>query len=168
MGFLYLNGRYLPILGRFLLVVQSNMDRFPNNFHFWIAVGKLYNIGPQSFSRHKLRCMKIIIESFLKRIRFPCVGSVVFEAITISISRHVFSRRTEQFDTTQDSLGRKLTILEKWIFRSARDCFWKRHLFKNRYNKSIFCPISKRISPSRSALCPLGSAVLKFYNFENS
>ena len=155
MGVLYLNRRYLPIFDRFLLVVQSNMDRFRNGFHFWIASSKLYNIAAQSLSRHKLRCMKIIIEAFLLWIRFPCVSSVVFEAITISISRHVFSRRTEQFGTTHDSLGRKLTILEKCILRSARDCFWNRQLFRNRYNKSIFCPISKRITLRRVGLSAL-------------
>ena len=168
MGVLYLNRRYLPIFDRFLLVVQSNKDRFWNGSHSWIASSRLYNIAAQSLSRHKLRCMKIIIESFLLLNRFPCVSSIVFEAITISISRHVFSRWTEQFGTTHDSLGRKLTILEKCIFRSARDCFWNRQLFENRYNKSIFCSISKRISFSGSALCPLGSAILKFYNLENS
>ena len=89
--FLYLNRRYLPILDRFLLVDESNMNRFSNGFHPRKALGKLYNIAAQSFSRHKLRCMKIIIESFLGCIRFPCVSSVVFEAITISISRDVLS-----------------------------------------------------------------------------
>ena len=168
MVFLYLNGRYLPIFDRFLLVVQSNNYRFPNGFHCRIVVGKLYNIAAQSLSRHKLRCMKIIIEAFSGWIRFPCVSSVVFKAITISISQHVFSRRTEQFDTTHDSLGRKLTILENHFSRSARTWIWKRRLFSNHHNKSNFCPILKRISPPGRNSCLLDSALLKFVNFENS
>ena len=61
MGFLYINRRYLPIFNRFLLVVESNINRFWNGFHSRIAFSKLYNIAAQSLSRHKLRCMKIII-----------------------------------------------------------------------------------------------------------
>ena len=57
------------------------------------------------FVATQLRCMKIIIETFLRDIRFPCVSSVVFEAITIWISRHVLARPTEQFDTMHDFLG---------------------------------------------------------------
>ena len=128
-GFLYLNRQYFRIFHHFLPVVQSNINRFSNGFLFRIAFSKLYNIAVQSLSRHKLRCIKIIIETFLRHIRFPCVSSVVFEAITISISRHVFSRRTEQFDTTRNILGQKLTILENCIFRSARIRFRKRRLF---------------------------------------
>ena len=65
MGFLYINRRYLPIFDSFLLVVESNINRFWNGFHSRIAYSKLYNIAAQSLSRHKLRCMKIIIETFL-------------------------------------------------------------------------------------------------------
>ena len=64
MQFLYLNSRYLGIFAGFLPVKTSNINRFGNSFHCWIAFGKLYNIAAQSFSRHKLRCMKIIIETF--------------------------------------------------------------------------------------------------------
>ena len=117
MGVLYLNWRYLPIFDRFWLVVQSNNNRFPNGFHSRIAFRKLYNIAAQSLSRHKLCCMKIIIESFFRRILFPCVGSVVFETITISISRHVLSRRTEQFDTTQHLSRSKIDDFRKLAFK---------------------------------------------------
>ena len=128
-GFLYLKRQYLRIFHRFLPVVQSNINRFSNGFHSRIAISKLYNIAAQSLSRNKLRCIKIIIETFLRDIRFPCVSSDVFEAITISISRHVLSCRTEQFDTRHDILGQKLTILENCIFRSARIRFRKRRFF---------------------------------------
>ena len=76
----------------------------------------LYNIAAQSLSRQKLRSAKIIIETFSGDFRFPCVSSVVFEAITISISRDVLARRTEQFNTTHDFVGRKLTNLENCKF----------------------------------------------------
>ena len=128
-GFLYLKRQYFRIFHRFLPLVQSNINRFSNGFHSRIALSNLYNIAAQSLSRNKLRCIKIIIETFLRDIRFPCVSSDVFEAITISISRHVLSCRTEQFDTRHDSLGQKLTILENRIFRSARIHFRKRRLF---------------------------------------
>ena len=105
------------------------MNRFGNGFHCWIAFSKLYNIAAHSFSRHELRCMKIIIETFLRENRFPCVSSVVFEAKSIWISRDVLARRTEQFDTTHDFLGRKLAKLENCIFRTARDRFSKTLLF---------------------------------------
>ena len=88
----------------------------------------LQHCGSQ-FSRHELRCMKIIIETFLRENRFPCVNSVDFEAKSIWISRDVLARRTEQFDTTHDFLGRKLAKLENSIFRSARDRFSKKLLF---------------------------------------
>ena len=110
-------------------VIPSNMNPFRNGFHSGIALGQLYNIAAQSLSQHKLRCIKIIIETFLRDIRFPCVSSDVFEAITISISRHVLSCRTEQFDTRHDILGQKLTILENCIFRSARIRLRKRRFF---------------------------------------
>ena len=168
MQFLYLNSRYLGIFAGFLPVKTSNINRFGNSFHCWIAFGKLYNIAAQSFSRHKLRCMKIIIETFLGGNRFPCVSSVAFEAKSIWISRDVLARRTEQFDTTNDFLGWKLAKLENCILRSARDRFSKRLFFKNRYNKSIFRPISKRIALFGRSVFPLGSAILKFINFENS
>ena len=129
MGFLYINRRYLPIFDSFLLVVESNINRFWNGFHSRIAYSKLYNIAAQSLSRHKLRSMKIIIETFLGGNRFPCVSSVVFEANSVCISRDVLVCRTEQFDTTNDFLGRKLAKLENCIFRSARDRFSKRLLF---------------------------------------
>ena len=106
------------------------MNRFRNGFHSWIALGELYNIAAQSLSRHKLRRMKIIIETFLDDKWFACVSSVVFEAKSIWISQDVLARRTEQFDTTHDFLGRKLAKLENCIFRSARDHFSKRLLFK--------------------------------------
>ena len=128
-GFLYLNRQYLRIFHRFLPVVQLNINRFQNGFHSRIALSKLYNIAAQSLSRNKLRCIKIIIETFLREIWFPCVCSVVFQAITILISRHVFSRRTEQFDTRHDFLGQKMTILENCIFSSAGIRFRKRRLF---------------------------------------
>ena len=128
-GFLYLKWQYLSIFHRFLPLVQSNINRFSNGFHSRIALSKLYNIAAQSLSRNKFRCIKIIIEFFLRDIRFPCVSSDVFETITISISRNVFSCRTKQFDTRHDFLGRKLTILENCIFRSARIRFRKRRLF---------------------------------------
>ena len=153
---------------RFSPVVKSNMNRFRNGFHCRITLGKLNNIAAQSLSRHKLRCMKIIIETFLGDNRFACVSSVVFKAIAISISRDLLARQSEHFDTTHDFLGRKLTNLENCIFRSAGDRFRKRCLSQNHYNKSIFCPILKRIGPAGSALCPLSSASLKFMNFENS
>ena len=105
------------------------MNRFENGFHCWIAFSKLYNIAAHSFSRHELRCMKIIIETFLRENRFPCVNSVDFEAKSIWISRDVLARQTEQFDTTHDFLGRKLAKLENCIFRSARDRFSKKLLF---------------------------------------
>ena len=89
MGFLYINRRYLPIFDRFLLVVQSNINRFWNGFYSRIAFSKLYNIAAQSLSRHKLRCTKIIIETFFRGYRFPCVSSIVFEAKSIWISRDV-------------------------------------------------------------------------------
>ena len=82
-GVSYLNGRYLRIFDRFLLVVQSIINRFWNGFHSRIALGMLYNIAAQSLSRNKLRCIKIIIETFERDIRFPCVSSVVFEAKSI-------------------------------------------------------------------------------------
>ena len=72
--------------------------------------------------------MKIIIETFSDN-RFPCITSVVFKATTISILQDILVRRTEQFDTTHDFLGQKLTKLEKCIFRSARDHFEKSLLF---------------------------------------
>ena len=127
---LYPKSRYLPIFDRFLPVKQSNMNRFRKGFHSRIAFVKLYNIAAQSLSWHELCCIKIIIETFLEDNRFPCVSSLVFEAITISISRDVLARRTEQYDTTHDSLGRKLTNLENCNFRSAssvlgRDTFFK-------------------------------------------
>ena len=129
MWFLYLNSHFLPIFARILPVKQSNMNRFRNSFHSRIAFSKLYITAAQSLSRHELRCMKIIIETFLRDIRFPCISSLVFEAITISISRDLLARQTEQFDTTNDFLGRKLTKLENCIFRSARDRFEKSRLF---------------------------------------
>ena len=168
MGFLFLNRRYLAIFDRFWLVAESNINRFSNGFHSRIASSKLYNIAAQSLSRNKLRCIKIIIETLKRDIRFPCVSSVVFEAKSIWISRNVLARQSEHFGTTHDFLGRKLTNLENCIFRSTRDRLRKRRLFKNRYNKSIFHLILKRIGPSGRALCPLGSALLKFLNFENS
>ena len=69
-------------------------------------------------------------ETFLRHIRFPCVCSVLFQAITISISRHVPSCRTEQFDTRHDFLGQKMTILENCIsvrseYVLGRDVFFK-------------------------------------------
>ena len=79
MWFLYPKSRYSQILARLSPVKQSNMNRFRNGFHSRIALGKLYNIAAQSLSRNKLRCMKIIIESFLDDKWFPCVSSVVFE-----------------------------------------------------------------------------------------
>ena len=129
MGFLYLNSRYLGILAGFLPVKTSNMNRFENGLHCRIAFSKLYNIAAQSLSRHELCCMKIIIETFLDYKWFACVSSVVFEAKSIWISRDVLARRTEQFDTTHDFLGRKLAELENCIIRSARDRFSKRLLF---------------------------------------
>ena len=129
MWFLYLNSCYLQIFVRFLPVIKSNMNRFRNIFHSRIEFGKLYNTAAQSLSRRKLRSLKIIIENCWTDIRFRCVSSVVFEAITISISRDVFARRTEQYDTTHDSLGRKLTNLENFNFRSASSRFRKRRLF---------------------------------------
>ena len=168
MGFSYINRRYVPIFDRFLLVVESNINRFRNGFHSWIALGELHNNAAQSLSRHKLRRMKIIIETFLDDKWFACVSSVVFEAKSIWISGNVLARRTEQFDTTHDFLGRKLAKLENCIFRSARDRFSKRLLFLNRHNKSIFRPILKRIAPFGRSFFPLGSAILKFINFENS
>ena len=129
MWFLYPKSRYTPIFARFSPVKQSNMNRFRNGFHSRIALGKLYNIATQSLSRHKLRCMKIIIETFMGDNRFACVSSVVFKAKSIWISRNVLARQSEQFDTTHDFLGRKLTKLENCIFRLARDRFRKRRLF---------------------------------------
>ena len=164
----YPKSRYSQIFARFSPVKQSNMNRFWNGFHSQIALDKLYNIAAQSLSRHKLRCMKIIIETFPDDKWFACVSSVVFEAKSIWISRDVLARWTEQFDTTHDFLGRKLAKLENCILRSARDRFSKRLLFSNRYNKSIFCPISKRISLFGRSFSSLNSAILKFINFENS
>ena len=110
MWFLYLNSRYLPIFFRISPVINSNMDRFRNGFHSRIAFCKLYNTVAQSFSQENLRSMKIIIETFLGDIWFPCVSSVVFEAVTTSISRNVLAPRT---DTTYDSLGRKFQVGQK-------------------------------------------------------
>ena len=110
-------------------VIPSNINRFRNGFHSRIALGQLYNIATQSFTRNKLRCMKIIIKTFLDDKWFACVSSVVFEAKSIWISRDVLARRTEQFDTTHNFLGRKLAKLENCIFRSARHRFSKRLLF---------------------------------------
>ena len=129
MRFSYQNSRYFRIFAGFLPVKTSNMNRFENGLHCRIASSKLYNIATQSLSRHELRCMKIIIETFLDDKWFACVSSVVFEEKSIWISRDVLARRTEQFDTTHDFLGRKLTKLENCIFRSARDRFSKRLLF---------------------------------------
>ena len=168
MGFLYPKSRYSQIFARFSPVKQSNMNRFWNGFHSRIALGKLYNIAAQSLLRHKLRCMKIIIETFSDDKWFACVSSVVFEVKSIWISRDVLARWTEQFDTTHDFLGRKLAKLENCILRSARDRFSKRLLFSNRYNKSIFRRISKRISLFGRSFSSLGRAILKFINFENS
>ena len=100
MGFLYPKSRYLPIFARFSPVIKSNMNRFRNAFHSRIALSKLWNIAAQSSSRHKLRRMKIIIKTFSGDNRFPCVSSVVFEAITISISLDLLARWTEQFGTS--------------------------------------------------------------------
>ena len=72
---------------------------------------------------------KIIIETFKGDNRFACVSSVVFKAKSIWISRNVLARQSEQFDTTHDFLGRKLTKLENCIFRLAKDRFRKRRLF---------------------------------------
>ena len=129
MGLFYLNSRYLGIFAGFLPIKTSNMNRFENGLHCRIAFSKLYNIAAQSLSRHELRCMKIIIETFSKDKWFACVSSVVFEAKSIWISRDVLACRTEQFDTTHESLGLKLAKLENCIFRSARDRFSKRLLF---------------------------------------
>ena len=83
--------------------------------------------------------MKKIIETFQVDIQFPCVSSVVFEAITIWISRDLPARRAEHFDTTHDFLGRKLTILENCIFQLGQTLFQEEtFFFKNRYNKSNF------------------------------
>ena len=90
--FLYPKSRYSQIFARFSPVKQSNMNRFRNGFHSRIALGQLYNIAAQSLSRHKLRCMKIIIETFLDDKCFACVSSVVFEAKSIWISRDVLAR----------------------------------------------------------------------------
>ena len=100
MGFLYLKSRYSPISARFLPVKQSNMNRFRNGFHSRIVLSELWNIATQSLSRHKLRRMKIIIKTCSGDNRFPCVSSVVFEAITISISLDLLARWTEQFGTS--------------------------------------------------------------------
>ena len=81
MWFLYLNTGYLRIFAGFLPIKTSNMNRFGNGFQCRIASSKLYNNAAQSLSRHELGCMKIIIETFLGENRFPCVSSVVFEAI---------------------------------------------------------------------------------------
>ena len=118
MWFLYLNSRYSTIFACFLPVIKSNMNRFRNGFHSRIAFSKLYNIAAQSLSQHTLHCMKIIIETFLSDIRFPCISSV--EAITIWISQDVRARRTEQSDTTYDFLGRKLTNLVNCIFKFGK------------------------------------------------
>ena len=168
MWFLWLNRRYLPIFDGFLPVVQSNINRFRNSFHSQIALGKLYNTAAQTLSRHKLHSMKIIIETFSGDDRFPCVSSVVFKANSIWILQNVFACQSEHFDTTHDFLGRKLTKLENCIFRSARDRFRKRRLYKNRYNKSIFCLILKRTRLAGRILCLLNSTILEFMNFENS
>ena len=85
MWFLYPKSRLLPILAPFLPVKQSNMNRFWNSFYSRIASGELYNIAAKSLLPHKLSSMKIIIETFLGDNRFPCVSSVVFQAIAISI-----------------------------------------------------------------------------------
>ena len=85
MGFLYPKSRYSQIFARFSPVKQSNINRFWNSFHSRIALGKLYNNAAQSLSRHKLRCMKIIIEIFSDDKWFACVSSVVFEAKSIWI-----------------------------------------------------------------------------------
>ena len=66
MWFLYPKSRYSPIFASFSPIKQSNMNRFLKSSHSRIALGKLYNTDAQSLSRHKLCCMKIIIESFLK------------------------------------------------------------------------------------------------------
>ena len=116
MWFLYQN---LTIVASFSPIIKSIMNRFRNGFRSRIAFSKLYNIAAQSLSRHKLRCMKLNIETFSGDIRFPCVSSVVFKAITIWISQNGHAHQTEQFDTTHDFLGRKLTNLEICIFRSA-------------------------------------------------
>ena len=129
MWFLWLNRRYLPIFDGFLPVVQSNINRFRNDFHSQIFLGKFYSIAAQSLSRHKLHSMKIIIETFSGDNRFPCVSSVVFEANSIWILQNVLACQFEQFDTTHDFLGRKLTKLGNSIFMSARDCFRERRLF---------------------------------------
>ena len=84
-----------------------------NRFHFPIAFRKLYNKAAQSLSRHEFLCIKIIIKTFSRDNRFECVSSLVYEA------RDLLARQTEQFDTTYDFLGKKLTKLENCIFRSA-------------------------------------------------
>ena len=127
-GFYTQNHVIHRFFAHFSPVKQSNMNRFRNGFHSRIALGQLYNIAAQSLSRHKLRCIKIIIETFLDDKWFACVSSVVFEAKSIWISRDVLARRAEQFDTTHDVLGQKLAKLENCIFRSARDRFSKRLL----------------------------------------
>ena len=71
----------------------------------------------------------------------------------------------EQFDSTHDFLGQKLAKLENCIFRSARDRFPKRLLFSNRYNKSIFCPISKRISLFGSSFFLSRQLNIEIYKF---
>ena len=74
MWFSSLNSRYSGIFAGFLPVKTSNMNRFRNGFHCWIAFSKLYNNAAHSFSRHKLRCMKIIIETFYGRIGFRALA----------------------------------------------------------------------------------------------
>ena len=79
-GFYTQNHVIHRFFAHFSPVKQSNMNRFRNNFHSRIALGQLYNIAAQSLSRHKLRCIKIIIETFLDDKWFACVSSVVFES----------------------------------------------------------------------------------------
>ena len=100
-------------------VVQSNINRFSNGFHSRIAISKLYNIAAQSLSRKQTSLHQNNYRTFLRDIRFPCVSSDVFKAITISISRHVLSCWMNNL-IPADILGQKLTILENCIFRSAR------------------------------------------------
>ena len=58
--------RYLRIFDRFLLVKRVKYQPILKWFSFSdSSSGKLfYNIAAQSLSRHKLRCMKIIMETF--------------------------------------------------------------------------------------------------------
>ena len=46
--------------------------------------------------------------------------------------------------------------------------FGKKHLFWNRYNKSIFCSILKRIGPAGRSLSSLSKEPLKFAHIKNS